>query len=135
VSNVAQPLVQASLLGEAIDPGPAVVLVADEEMNYVAVNSYACELLGYTRAQLLALKVTDVATSKDAAARFAAFRDAGHDAGRAKLKRKDGKRIELDYRARPTTVAGMVVYVFVGWPANASPLPAKRARRSAPARA
>jgi PAS domain S-box-containing protein len=134
VSNVAQPLVQASLLGEAIDPGPAIVLVADEDMNYVAVNGYACEVLGYTRAQLLGLKVTDVASSRDAAARFAAFRDAGHDAGRARLKRKDGKRIEVDYRARPTTVAGMVLYVFVGWPASASPPPAKRARRSARAR-
>src|SRR5918995_1616142 len=131
MSNVAQPLVQASLIGEAIDPGPAIVLVADEEMNYVAVNEYACELLGYTRAQLLALKVTDVASSKDAAARFAAFRDLGHDASKARLRRKDGGTIELDYRARPTTVAGMVLYVFVGWPANVSSPPAKRARRSA----
>ena len=131
MSNVAQPLVQASLIGEAIDPGPAVVLVADEEMNYVAVNEYACEVLGYTRRELLALTVPDVGTSRNVAARFAAFRDAGHEIGTGSLRRKDGTKIRLDYRARATTVAGMILYVFVGWPTSASPQPAKPARRSA----
>jgi PAS domain S-box-containing protein len=104
-------------------------------MHYVAVNEYACEVLGYTRQELLSLMVSDVGTSKDVASRFAAFRDAGHESGSVRLRRKDGTKIRLDYRARATTVAGMMVYVFVGWPAGASPPPAKRARRSAPARA
>ena len=60
-SNVAQPLVQAGLLGEAIDRGPMLVLVADEEMRYVAANQLACDVLGYTRDELLGLRTTDVA--------------------------------------------------------------------------
>ena len=54
--SVAEPLVQAGLLGEAIDRAPDAVLVADESMRYLAVNQAACRLLGYTREELLALR-------------------------------------------------------------------------------
>ena len=56
-----ETLIQVGLLGEAIDQGPVGVLVADENMRYIAANQFACVLLGYTRAQLLDLRVTDVA--------------------------------------------------------------------------
>ncbi len=113
LSNVAQPLVQASLLGEAIDPGPVLVLVADENMNYVAVNAYACEVLGYTREELIAQKAPNLA-----------------DGGR--LTKKDGTTLELEYRVQPTSIAGMLLSVCVAWAAapTSSP-PAARARRSA----
>ena len=48
-SNVAQPLVQASLIGEAIDAGPVLVFVFDEDGRYVAANQEACDALGYAR--------------------------------------------------------------------------------------
>src|SRR6266508_2730132 len=80
--NVAQPLVQASLLGEAIDAGPALVFVADEDMQYVAVNETACAELGYEREELLALRVTDVAASADAPEAYARMVASGEAAGR-----------------------------------------------------
>jgi PAS domain-containing protein len=115
VSNVARPLVQASLLGEAIDRGPVLVLVADEDGNYVAVNEYACELLGYTREELLAQRAPD--------------RD-----NPGILRSKDGTLFELEHWTQPTQIAGMLLTVVVCWP-PASSQPAAPSRLSAPAHA
>lgn len=111
--NVSQPLVQASLVGEAIDQGPVLVFVADEDMNYVAVNQFACDVLGYTREELLSLKVTEVVSHPDAADQYAAFVAAPRGSGRARLRRKDGTELEIDYRAAKTTVATLPLYVSV----------------------
>ncbi len=112
--NLAEPLVQASLVGEAIDNGPMVVVVVDDDMNYVAVNRYAAEVLGYTREELLSLKVTDVAPGPDTRRIFADFVAHRQHDGVADLVRKDGTRLRVGYSARETTVAGMALYVSVG---------------------
>lgn len=116
IPTAAEPLIQASLLGEAVDPGPVAIFVADEQMRYVAVNAYAAELLGYTRAELLELRVTDVARTPEAPAQFDEMIDARERSGITLLTRKDGSVFQLGYRARETTVAGMPLYVSVGWP-------------------
>ncbi len=59
--STAEQRIQTGLLGEAVDVGPVLVFVADENMRYIAVNRRACEVLGYEREELLALHVTDVA--------------------------------------------------------------------------
>ena len=56
--STSEPLVQSVLLGEAVEHAPVAILVADDEMRYVAANATACELLGYTREELLQLRVT-----------------------------------------------------------------------------
>lgn len=113
--NVSQSLVQASLLGEAIDHGPTLVFVADEELKYLAVNQFACDVLGYRRDELLGLKVTDVVPGPDSARAFSDFVAASAAAGRVRLRRKDGTELTFEYRALPTTVAGMQLYVSVGF--------------------
>lgn len=112
--NVSQPLVQASLLGEAIDRGPVLVLVADEELNHLAVNQHACDVLGYTREELLTLKVTDVSPG----AELAELHTAASVSGTARLRRKDGMELGFEYRATRTTVAGMLLFVSVGFVAD-----------------
>jgi PAS domain S-box-containing protein len=114
--SVAQPLVQASLIGEAIDHGPVFVIVADEDMRYVAVNQYTCDLLGYTREELLSLRLTDVATAPDASERFASFVAAARDEGAMRVTRKDGSELMLTYHAKRTSIAGMTLYLLVGMP-------------------
>jgi PAS domain S-box-containing protein len=114
--SVAEPLIQSTLLGEAIDGGPAAVFVADEHGRYVAVNRYACELLGYTREEMLALSVADVGVSADAAQEFAEVVAHRLHAGTSELMRKDGSSVEIEYRAGETKAAGMSFYVVVGWP-------------------
>jgi PAS domain S-box-containing protein len=135
IVNVAQPLVQASLLGEAIDRGPLAVLVADEEMHFVAVNQFACELLGYERTELLAMRIPDIARSEEAESEYAALMTEGARLGTTSLTRKDGRAISFRYHASETTVAGLPLYVAIGWPegppSEPTPPPRRRARESA----
>ena len=123
--NVSQPLVQASLVGEAIDHGPVLVFVADEELSYVAVNQRACDVLGYSREELLSLKVGDVSTAADGNG-FAALVTAPQETRSLRLRRKDGREVTLDYVAAKTTIAGMPLVVTVGF-VHAEPEPAGRA--------
>ena len=111
--SAADPLIQASLLGEAVDNGPTPVFVADEERRYVAVNRRACDLVGYTREELLALRVDDLAGG---APGWQAMVENGGGtvAGTTTLRRKDGTIVEFAYRAGATVVAGMPVFVSVG---------------------
>jgi len=110
--GVSEPLIQASLLGEAVEHGPAAVFVADEDGRYVAVNQAACALVGYTRAELLALSVPEIAS--DEAGKWDEMRQTGRVAGTSTLMCKDGSHVEFTYVAGATIVAGMPVYVSVG---------------------
>jgi PAS domain S-box-containing protein len=117
--SVSEPLVQASLLGEAIDPGPVAVMVADEDGRYVAVNRFACELLGYTREELLALGMHDVVPGRPTVAEYAQLVATRKWEGNGELARKDGSLVSMSWIARETRVAGLTLYVSVGWPAAA----------------
>jgi PAS domain S-box-containing protein len=112
--NAAQPLVQAGLLGEAIDAGPALVFVADEEMRFLAVNYAVCDALGYDREELLGLRVSDIVADVGAEADFAQMVADGAAAGRSTLRCRDGGQREIEYRASQVTLAHMSVFVSVG---------------------
>jgi PAS domain S-box-containing protein len=113
--DVSQPLVQASLLGEAIDRGPALVFVADEEMRYVAVNQYAADVLGYTRQELLNLLVSDVVPVPELPERFARFVARPEQHGLTTIRHKDGSEVSLRWASKQTSVAGLTLYVAVGF--------------------
>jgi len=108
-----ETLIQVGLLGEAIDRGPVGVLVADENMRYIAANQFACVLLGYTRAELLELRVTDVAPAPESPDKYTQMIRKGYLAGETKLKHADGSTISANYVASKTAVAGMELYVSV----------------------
>ena len=108
-----ETLIQVSLLGEAIDNGPVGVLVADENMRYIAANQFACDLLGYSRAQLLALRVTDVAADPESPGEYETMMRHGRLSGTTKLTRADGESFSARYVASKTSVAGMELYVSV----------------------
>jgi PAS domain S-box-containing protein len=112
---VAETLIQTSLLGEALDSSPALVFVADEEMRYVAVNQTACELLGYTRDELLALSVPDVARAPDSSMQYDEMLVRGKRNGVSILTTKDGRELEYHYAASRSTVAKLDVFIAVGF--------------------
>jgi PAS domain S-box-containing protein len=112
--GVSEPLIQASLLGEAIEHGPVAVFVADEHGKYVAVNQAACLMLGYTREELLELRVADVARYSEAGEEWTEMQKTGAHAGTSRLTCKDGTAVEFSYTAGATVVAGMPVFVSVG---------------------
>ncbi len=111
----AEALIQTALLGEAIESGPALVFVADEDMRYIAVNQYACEALGFTRDELLGMRVTDVAQGAGAPAEYDEMLVRGSRHGTSVLTRKDGTTVEFFYRAASTTVAGLSFFVSIGF--------------------
>jgi PAS domain S-box-containing protein len=115
LTGLAQREIQQLLLYDALDAGPALVFVADDEMQFLAVNQTACEFLGYTREELLSRRVTDVVEDTDAAERYEAMRQARSAVGGAKLRTKDGRLISLSYHAGEVRVAGLPCYVSVGF--------------------
>lgn len=110
-------LVQMGLLGEALEGGPVAVFVFDDRARYVAVNEYACKLLGYERDELLALRAGALATSADPLGDYAAVVRGDLPEGSVTARRKDGTDVLLRFRACETKVASMTFYVGVAWPA------------------
>jgi PAS domain S-box-containing protein len=108
--GVSDPLIQASLLGEAVEHGPVAVFVADENARYIAVNAAACAMLGYSREEMLGMRVTDVGAADE----YDELLSAGAMSGTTMLTRHDGTTVEFTYFAGATRVAGMNVYVSVG---------------------
>ena len=114
-SAVGHELVQKSLIGEALEHGPVAVFVADENGRYIAVNASACDLLGYSREELLGLQVTDVAVNPEAAADYGEMQRRGSTTGVTTLRRKDGDELPMHFRASHTTVGGMPLFIGICW--------------------
>ena len=112
----ARALVQTGLLGEAIEGAPVLAFVADENRRYIAVNDYACRLLGYTREELLELTVEQIARYGEAPGEYSELVEQGVREGVSVLTRKDGMTFPFRYRASVVVVAGMDLYVSIGWP-------------------
>ncbi len=55
----AHTLFQQTLLGDAAEHAQLGILVWNEERRYIAVNRYACKILGTTREELLGSQVGD----------------------------------------------------------------------------
>ena len=119
VTAVSHELVQKSLIGEALDQGPLAVFVADDDGKYLAVNAYACNLLGYEREELLALRVTDVAVNDGAAEDYEEMRRNKVHVGATVLRHKDGRELPMHFRAGETTVGGMTLFIGLCWPVDA----------------
>jgi PAS domain S-box-containing protein len=113
--TAAEVLIQTALLGEAVDAGPALVFVADEDMRYIAVNEFACQSLGYSRDELLDLRVPTIVGEPEVSAHFDALLSQGFHQGTTTLTRKDGSTVEFAYRSTKTVVAGLQLFVSVGF--------------------
>lgn len=105
---------RVQILAGAIDEAPVCVFVADSDMRYVAVNTHACELLGYSEEELLAMRVSDIATYEEAPAEFTSMVESAYLRGVSRLRCKDGEEILLTYVAGEVTIEGRSLYVSVG---------------------
>ena len=77
-------------------------LMADDRGRYIDVDPAACELLGYTREELLQMSVWDLtprASMVDGLVLWQQFIRIGFQAGVYTLTRKDGTLVEVEYRA------------------------------------
>jgi PAS domain S-box-containing protein len=119
-SGRADRQLQRSLLGEALDTAALAVFVFEDDEHYVAVNDAACELSGYTRQELLELPLRELAADPDQTLQNLKRVASGkRTAGSARMRRKDGTVIDVEYRAARATIAGMPFLVAVYWRAAA----------------
>src|SRR5690348_1384364 len=95
VAGRATEAVQHVLLGEAIDEAPALVFVADDDGGYVAVNKRVCQALGYTRAEILGKRVTDIAVAPEAPDEYAQMVDTGSAQGVTQIRCNDGRLLSF----------------------------------------
>ena len=109
LSAASQHLLAVDIAGDR-----RLVFVADEQMRYVAVNKRACELLGYSRDELLALLVPEVAVAQSAEAEYGEMVAAGARVGAAPIRSKDGRLFELSYSAGEVRVGDRRLFVSVG---------------------
>lgn len=118
---------QRTLLGDAIDEAPVLLFVADEEARYIAVNSYACQVLGYSREEVLGMTVPEIAVDPEASVLYEEMIEEGGATGLTPLRCKDGRILSLRYRASPVTIASLQFWASIGVIETASE-PAPRAR-------
>ena len=111
--NRANPLVQATLLGEALEGARAAAVLFDDDRNTVAVNAYACELTGFARAELLDRPV-------DVGGEFEEVVAHRRAAGGTELRRKDGTTVAVNYRVFPAGIGGIPFYLGLFWRVDAS---------------
>ena len=117
-SGIASPLIQQSILLELIDRAPALIFVADPEMRYLAVNSTACETLGYSREELLGMQVTEVAVAPEAPELYDEMKEQHGHTGETPIRTKDGRTLRFRYSALETSIAGMRYYISIGFVAE-----------------
>jgi PAS domain S-box-containing protein len=78
------------------------------------VNQRACDVLGYSRSELLQLRVSDVAAYAAAGEEYADMIAARSRTGTSELRCRDGRVVTLRYIAAETKVATLTFYVSVG---------------------
>jgi PAS domain S-box-containing protein len=111
-------MIQATLLGEALEHAALAVLVVDSDERVLAVNDYACELTGYSRAELLDRAARDLMSDNNQT--FGGYDDVLRGvraSGRGRIRRKGARSIIVSYRAHGTTIAGVPLILVLGEPA------------------
>jgi PAS domain S-box-containing protein len=91
------------------------ILIANGESQYVDANPAACALTGYSRSELIRLKVRDLtpAQAQDSGVRaWKAFLERGKMEGEYRIRRKDGTFVDVEYRAVANILPGMHLSVM-----------------------
>jgi PAS domain S-box-containing protein len=104
-------IVRAVVLGEAVVHASIAVFVADESGSHIAVNDRACELLGYGRDELLGRTVQDIVPGAQELERYRELVERGELAGTGKMRRRDGRVLDVDFVSCSTRIGNETVYV------------------------
>jgi len=86
------------------------ILLADDNAYYIDANPAACQLLGYSRDELIGLHLSQITPGinhRDATATWQSFITTGRQSGEFILLHKDGSQIEAEYRAVANILPGL----------------------------
>lgn len=117
-------LVDATMIGEAVESLPLAIFVSDTSLNYLAVNAAAAELVGVSRAELLLRRVPDVVAlpHRDLQQTALEVESHGMRAGEAAIRREDGSLVEIAYATMSTRIGNLPVLVSFVCPKTANDL-------------
>jgi PAS domain S-box-containing protein len=79
------------------------VVVVDKDRHYTFVSDCACQLLGYSRAELVGRQIEEISqgrTEEEVQAQFRQFMEEGTMEGHFTLRHRSGKPIQIRYSAR-----------------------------------
>ena len=108
-----QEMLHRALLGEAIDQLDEIaVFVWNEERHYVAVNDYACRLVGLSRTELIGMPVGDLSPDQ-ARGDLERTRQSAVTLGTSSFTRRDGESVDLEWTTVRTRVAGLAYMVSI----------------------
>ena len=86
------------------------VFISNQHSCFVAVNSAACKLTGYSREQLLEMRIPDLHEQPDLAA-FTAYNQkilGGEEiVSEAKILRRDGTKVDAEFNNKRVSIAGV----------------------------
>jgi PAS domain S-box-containing protein len=90
------------------------ILVSDDNGNYLNANQAACNLLGYTREELLQRQVPDVVVEPEMGlAEFQLLKEQGSWRGEIDARHRDGKTIPVEANATTVPMPNQRAYVVV----------------------
>jgi PAS domain S-box-containing protein len=111
------PPVQVGLLGKAIETSRHAVFVSNQSGDLIlAVNAAACELLGYSREELLQTTPSAYTARSEAELRetYEQLKEPGSTIrGVGRLRRQDGEIVTIGYWGSWVKVAGVDYYLTV----------------------
>lgn len=94
---------------------PIAIFFMDDESRLLEVNPAACTLLGYSLDEFLQMSVWDIVSGANLALAhelWQAFLIAGGQNGEFPLRHKDGRTIEVEYRAVANIMPGLNIVIF-----------------------
>ena len=105
-------VVHTSLLGEGADCAEVGIAIYDDDGRYVAINAHACDMLGYTRDELL---THDVADFTEGGIDRAVLKSSDRREGARLVRRKDGHFLAVGFVVSPTKIANIVFNLAMFW--------------------
>jgi PAS domain S-box-containing protein len=105
-------VVHTALLGEGADCAEIGVAIYDDDGRYVAVNARACEMLGYTRDELL---THDVGDFTEGGVDRAILKSPDRREGARLVRRKDGHFLAVAFVVTPTKIANIGFNLSMFW--------------------
>ncbi|MCX6142291.1 MAG: PAS domain S-box protein, partial [Ignavibacteriales bacterium] len=85
------------------------IFISDQDSRFVAVNNAACDLTGYSREQLLKMRIPDLHDHPDLDA-YKTFHqrifDGENILSEAKILRNDGRKVDTEFNNRRVSIAG-----------------------------
>jgi PAS domain S-box-containing protein len=107
--------IQQVLFGDALEWATDFgAFVLDEHGRYLAVNDYACKLVGLSREELLGLEIGSF--NPHVVEEYTAVLEQGRRGGQTHIVSEDGERVDVAYRVSTTKVGGMPFLVVICWP-------------------